>query len=245
MFALFRHRQLNQKKASLATAPPSWQGQLSLTLTVESVSTAEVTINNQPASASVPAQHKRGFLSVPMIKPESESMHIPPHPLNNQPSRQKAYRHRLAMAHKRAIICFTLNSWNIWAHICTFASRDRGVKRRLTPFCTSDSLHPSNPSTVSVAGEHPASTESHGRGLGQSEGGQPRPVLVQWLMVAGQIFLPHCTAAFKSSRGGEAVQPQACGALEMQRWVKTSEGHMTWCIINGSIWQPKQGNRTI
>lgn len=60
-------------------------------------------------------------------------------------------------------------------------------KRRLTPFCTSDSLHPSNTSTVSVAREHPASPVSHGRGLSQSEGGQPRPLLVQWLMVAGQI----------------------------------------------------------
>lgn len=77
------------EKPSLATAPPSWQGQLSLTFTVESVSTAEITRNNQPASASVPAQHKRGFYSVRMIKPESQSMHIPPHPLNNQPSRQK------------------------------------------------------------------------------------------------------------------------------------------------------------
>lgn len=157
-----------------------------------------------------------------MIKPESESMHIPPHPLNNQPSRQKAYRHRLAIPHKRAIISFTLNSWNIRPHICMLASRDQGVKRRLTPFCTSDSLHPSNPSTVSVAGEHPASTESHGRGLGQSEGGQPRPVLVQWLMVAGQIFCPTVQLGLKALVGGSGAAPgmQSTGDVKM--------GHNVW-----------------
>lgn len=45
---------------------------------MESVSIA---INNQPSRASVLSQHKRGFLSILAIKHESQSMHIPPHPL--------------------------------------------------------------------------------------------------------------------------------------------------------------------